>query len=80
MTLGLAGKDDILKVASYEDRINVHRSNIASINDFSRHHAVKPSFKQFEFTTTVFHISRMVSKDCTRVQYTAREYIHKRTV
>jgi hypothetical protein len=26
---GLAGKDDILKVASYEDRINVRRSNIA---------------------------------------------------
>jgi hypothetical protein len=24
-----AGKDDILKVASYEDRINVHGSNIA---------------------------------------------------
>jgi hypothetical protein len=26
------------------------------------------------FTTTVYYISRMVSKGCTRVQYTAREY------
>jgi hypothetical protein len=69
-----AGKDNILRLL--HTRIDQSFIDLTELESTILHGTMQLNqpFSSLIFTTTVYYISRMVSKGCTRVQYTAREY------
>jgi hypothetical protein len=72
-----AGKDDILRLL--HTRIDQSFVDLTELESTILYGTMQlnHTLSSLIFTTTSYYISRMVSKGCTRVQYTAREYVHR---
>jgi hypothetical protein len=70
-----AGKDDILKLL--HTRIDQSFIDLTELESTILHGTMQINHPlcSLIFTTTVYYINGMVSKGCTSIQYTAREYV-----